>query len=508
MKNQFFFITIFIIAIAGMTGCRKDSYPGAEISPYVSIFDIRLLYKNTEVPLTTNNMGGSDSIAGVVVSDHSGNNLSEGIVMLQDSRRLSKLRGIAFTVSNANEYKTGDSLIVKVNGHVLKRQNGLLQIDGITASDIRKVSSGNNIPTNRVAISAIISNPDYYESTQVVIVKGGPNPLPTSTLHLSGDHIINDGFGNIHLITESHATFADSIIPVLGNYKVVVFDSVDANNTLKPFLKLCKSGEVTLLSSQVNATPIVIAGFMSDAKGSDSLYEYIQCLATQDIDFKATPYALVTTNNAGTSTPTGYPTKGWATGGLRTYKINLVSGSAKKGSYFYVGCNKSINGSASTDISGSNWIASYPYGNKDGQGFGKSTANLLANSGNAFGMAIFKDTSVTVNSEPIDVIFIATGGSLYTAGPPVYGYKITNTDFYDKIDPIGLTNQPYYRLGTNTMAFTYNTSDLGYFNMLGGVYNTALGRWTTARNKIAVLLSKQSTISEIENNGSTVLSND
>ncbi len=45
---------------------------------------------------------------------------------------------------------------------------------------------------------------------------------------------------------------------------------------------------------------------MSDVvtgSGNDADYEYIQFMATQDIDFEKTPMAVVTTNNAGNSTP-------------------------------------------------------------------------------------------------------------------------------------------------------------------------------------------------------------
>ena len=95
-----------------------------------------------------------------------------------------------------------------------------------------------------------------------------------------------------------------------------------------------------------------------------------------------------------------------------------------------------INGSGSTSMSTSNWIRAFNYTTSDGDGFGNKTTGLMANSGNAFGMAVFQDTAVTVSSVPVDVIFIATGGSLYTAGPPEKGYLIANTDFYDIVNPI------------------------------------------------------------------------
>jgi hypothetical protein len=80
--------------------------------------------------------------------------------------------------------------------------------------------------------------------------------------------------------------------------------------------------------------PIIISGFISDVNGGDGNYEYVQCIATRDINFATTPYSMVFTNNANASVPTGYPASGWATGNMRTYKMNLTSGTVTKGSFF------------------------------------------------------------------------------------------------------------------------------------------------------------------------------
>jgi hypothetical protein len=85
------------------------------------------------------------------------------------------------------------------------------------------------------------------------------------------------------------------------------------------------------------------------------------------------------------------------------------------------------------------------------------------------------------------------------------GYRITNTDFYDVTNPITLQNQPFYANGSNTLCLAYTTADIGYFYVLGGVYNASLGRWIKARTQTNVLLSKTSVLSEIEGEGSTIL---
>lgn len=492
------FIYSFILLL--FCGCKKDNYPGAQLSPYIGIFDIKGLYKGQDVTLTPDNMLGADRIAVMVVSDHSGGNLPEGLLVVQESRRLSKLRGISIQLgAAAADYVPGDSLIIKVAGKVLKKVDGILEITGVTTADITKISSGNSIPVHQVPTNLILANPDDYESTLSVVVKGGFDPLPASGDVLSGDKVLNDGFGDLTLHTAATATFAQNAAPVSANFYGIVFNS----NKGVPQFYLRTGADVTVLSSTIEIAPVIITGFISDVKGADGNYEYVQMMATRDIDFAATPFSLVVTNNANASTPTGYPAKGWGTGGMRTFKLNLKSGTAAKGTFFYAGgAGKMINGATSTDMSSSNWIRSFNYVTQDGDGFGTKTGGLFANSGNAFGMAVFQDTLVTAESRPVDVLFISSGGSLYADGK---GYRITNTDFYDVINPITLESQPFYRSGSNTLNLSYNATDLGYFYKLGGTYSPALGKWMKARTQTNVLLTKTSALTEIEGEGATTL---
>lgn len=510
MQKKIIIYAFLLVAGIFSGGCKKDNYPGGQISPYIAIFDVRNLYKGQDVSLTTNNLFGSDYITGVVVSDHTGGNLPAGLLVVQDNRRLSKLRGISIALGDAAaDFVPGDSVVVKVTGGVLKRVDGILQITGITKEKINKVGTAENILANEISTKTILADPDEYESSLSVIVKGGFDPLPAAGDVLAGDKIVNDGFGNITLHTEATAAFADTTAPVLANFYGIIFNTNGKDGALVPQLRMRKASDLEVLSSTIKIAPVLITGFMSDVvKGSkaDGNYEYIQLMATRDIDFSVTPFSVVTTNNANASTPTGYPAQGWATGGLRTYKINLTSGKAAKGAFFYVGGTaKMINGEVSTDISAANWISPYNYATSNGADFGTKTTNLLANSGNAFGMAVFEGTTVTVDTEPVDVIFISTGGSLYTAGPPAQGYRITNTDWYDVKNPRTRKDQPFYRSGTNTLALTYNTSDVGIFNLLGGEYSPALGRWTTARSQHNITLTKTSALTEIETPESTKL---
>jgi len=493
--KKIIFYSVFLLSLAFLQGCKKGNYPGGVVSPYISIFDIKDLYKGEDVTLTTSNMYGSNKITAMVVSDHSGGNLPAGLLVVQESRRLSQLRGISIALgAEAANYVPGDSVTITVEGGVLTRVNGILQITGVPASAVTKVSSGNVIPANRVPSNLINANPEKYESTLVVIVKAGFNPLSAATDVLSGDKLLNDGFGDIPLHTEATATFAKTPAPFLANFYGIVFNKLLGDKQLIPELRMRTGKDVVILSSTINVTPIIITGFMPDVEGGDANYEYIQLMATRDINFATTPYAVVVTTNANNSAPTGAPVNGWGTGGQRTYKFNLTTGFAAKGTFFYVGGSaKVINGASSTSMATSNWVRSFDYSTRAGDDeMGNATPGLFANSGNASGVAVFQGTQVNLASTPIDVVFVATGGSLYLAGNYIKNH-------------ITLLDQPFYRHGSNTLNLSYPTGEQGIFNKLGGEYNVTLGRWMKARSQTFVDLSKTSTLAEIEGEGATKL---
>ena len=133
MKNILFY-SLFLL-MAGMAGCKKGNYPGGTVSPYISLFDVRNLHKGDDVTLTSENMFGANQIAVVVVSDHAGNNLPPDLLVVQDRRRLGQLRGIAIplTPAAASSYVPGDSLLINVEGGVLKKvKNPKLVLQWIT----------------------------------------------------------------------------------------------------------------------------------------------------------------------------------------------------------------------------------------------------------------------------------------------------------------------------------------------------------------------------------------
>lgn len=266
---------------------------------------------------------------------------------------------------------------------------------------------------------------------------------------------------------------------------------------------------------------IIITGAMFDPQGGDAPavgeiggdhihlggYEYIQLMATVDIDFSVTPYCIVRCINTGAST--GAENDGWAASGLaRTFKFNLTNGKVNRGEFFYIGGPEKTAGGFLVDgatyypvldMSSSKWIRIIAYSNgttnsvgDDGIGIGNT--GLFPNSvsgtaANPIGIAVFSGVNIDKNSLPIDVVFtgyrnpITSWGSVYkdNGGGSINGYKVPNTDrlnvgFYCDSDP-------------NKYAFLFQPStNVAWFLKLGGVFNTDNNKWTTQRTASYVQL--------------------
>jgi YDG domain len=238
---------------------------------------------------------------------------------------------------------------------------------------------------------------------------------------------------------------------------------------------------------------IVISGYLANPAGTDSPYEYVQCVATQNINFASNNYCVVWANN-GTAT-----SNGWIAGGVVSFGFNLTSGSVTAGQTFYVGgSGKLINGVSSTDISSENWIKTINTATIGGDGFGTAASGgVMGNGGtNADGIGIFagQTSSLTNSSVPIDAVFFGTG--VGTAKPATGGYILPTNDKYSN-------SQGTFGNGTNTFLFPDPAS--GSFTKLTGTYNTTSNTWTSTRNATSVVLTATSLVSSISS-GITITS--
>jgi hypothetical protein len=76
---------------------------------------------------------------------------------------------------------------------------------------------------------------------------------------------------------------------------------------------------------------LLISEFLADPAGADAPFEWVELIATKNIDFGVTPYTIVVANN-GTAT-----TKGWRAGGVLSYAFQISSGVVTTGEVFYIG---------------------------------------------------------------------------------------------------------------------------------------------------------------------------
>lgn len=513
MKYLIKLFLIINLAVA-INGCNKDTYEnyfGGTPYEVVSILDVRPLYKGQDVILSEENLYGASKLAVVVVSDHTEKNLPGGLLVVQDSRRLQTLRGISIELgAAAAKYHPGDSVMIDIAGGTLTRKNGILTITGLTESNITPKGKG-VVAINAITVAQIKANPDYYESTLCLFNKSSFNPSPKQGEVISGSKTINDGFGDLVLYTDPGVSYANNTPYGLAAYVGIPFGTAEGNVEFRT-----RNGD-DIVNMGSSAQDLLITGIQLDPVGGDGGYEYVQMMATTDIDFTVTPYSILFCVNSGTASSATPLDAGWATGGKRTIKWDITSGSVQKGHFFYFGFQgKKINGSLGTyDFPATtNWYqkAYATSGSNAGDGglvrtSSFSTSGPWPNSGNTCGVALFEGTTVTETSVPEDVLFVATGGSAAIYDPkktPILGYRICNNDWYSMysvtIDPD--TYKPkvvpylYYRSPGNTANMPYPVNEAhpsaatnaGLFSMMGGVYNITLGRWTTAREQVVVEL--------------------
>lgn len=241
-----------------------------------------------------------------------------------------------------------------------------------------------------------------------------------------------------------------------------------------------------LVFAKLGFSQIVISGFVPNTSGTDGNYEYVQLVATENINFANTPYTVVWLNN-GTAT-----SKGWVEGNNISYSFVINSGSVNSGDVFYVGGDaKLINGAGSTDISSLNWMRVINTATTAGDVFGNANATgSFGNGGtSADGVGVFAGQLTTTDStkKPIDCIFYGSAvGGAYSSS--TVGYTVADNDLYS-------SSQGLFGEGTNTSIVAGGNTVS--FISLTGTYNTGTKTWTTGRTASAVSLTLTSVAADI-----------
>ena len=509
-------LAVASIAI-GLSACMKDT-PVRGIPkkyPFISISTLRGYYNGSDVPLDLAHTGGTSKVSGVVISDKTAGNMPAGSFVIQkDTTGIVIALGASATVP----YSLGDSIDIDFTKGTLVNYKGSLQVNGLSAGDISVLKTGSVINPAIVTLQKLADNFSFYEATLVTIAGADLLPAPAPGEGYAGDKNMYDGSvasGAVKLHTESGAAFAQKQALANATFTGIALYYNAAGNTPSGADKRLwprNTTDIANTSLPMNAD-LIITGFLSDSRGTDGPvagtvsgvvthtggYEYVQLLALRDIDFAATPYALVTANN-GTAT-----VNGWAAGGALTFKFNLSAGSAAKGTYVYIGGpSKVIAGyiaatGKSTDISSANWVRTINYNVNNaatvvGDGFGNSNTGLMGNSSPADGIAVFKGTTVTATTVPIDAVFYGTTvGTAYSGGN---GYRIPANDRYNPVNPVTGDPQPFFGQGTNTYVFAQPNTDLSSFSKLGGVVTT--NAWISPRQTTLIDLPLTAQLADIE----------
>src|SRR6218665_4048011 len=223
--------------------------------------------------------------------------------------------------------------------------------------------------------------------------------------------------------------------------------------------KIFTSILVLLLASSAKAQNpgLVISEFYINPPSNDLNLEWVELIATKNIDFSLTPYTVVANNN-GTATANG-----WIAGGGISYAFEINSGTVTAGQVVYVG-----------------GITMAPTGTKikvkdvtttTGDGFGNAapTAGVFGNGGgNADGIGIFNVpvASITNSTVPVDAVFYGTGiGSAFVT--TTTGYQLPVNDLYN---------------GGKLQTSSFVAGDPNdQTSKANGVYNTLTSSWTTPR---------------------------
>ena len=164
---------------------------------------------------------------------------------------------------------------------------------------------------------------------------------------------------------------------------------------------------------------LLISEILPNPSGSDSPFEWIELVATSNINFASTPYTVVCNNSAATL-------NGWIEGGTVTYAFQINTGSVNRGDVVYVGGSSMA--PTGTKIRVINTATT------GGDGFGTAASGgIIGNGGsNGDGIAVFNlpVASLTNTTVPVDALFYGTALGTAVLNGGADGYQLPVNDLY------------------------------------------------------------------------------
>lgn len=277
----------------------------------------------------------------------------------------------------------------------------------------------------------------------ITITLSGTDPLCAGASNGSVSSVVAGGTAPYTYLWSNASSASNLINVAAGTYTLTVTDAALCTSTASytltdpaPFTLTvnattdvnCFGGsngaiDITASNDPINPQPnpgLLISEFLADPVGADSSKEWVELVATKNINFSITPYTVVVSNN-GTAT-----TKGWRAGGTISYAFEISSGLVNAGDLFYVG-------GASMAPAGIKLRVIYT-GTTAGDGFGSFNAggNFGNGGANADGIAVFNVPSSAIDSStiPVDAVFYGSGRGAAIVNGGADGYTLPTNDLY------------------------------------------------------------------------------
>ena len=217
LKNKMLAVLLFNVLI--LASCvKKDIFPASgNPNQFISILDVRKVYKGADAILTKENMQGADKITGVVISDASASNIPSGVFAIQQTSR-TLIRGVEISIGQDVPFVVGDSVTIEVEGATITRTNGALQIKLTSASKVNKVASGRVVEPTLLPLKTLAAKFADYEGTLVKVAHVDAADGAT----LAGDISIAEADGGVGILhTEPTASFYNKAAALNASYTAV-----------------------------------------------------------------------------------------------------------------------------------------------------------------------------------------------------------------------------------------------------------------------------------------------
>lgn len=173
--------------------------------------------------------------------------------------------------------------------------------------------------------------------------------------------------------------------------------------------------------AQLETPGLIISEFLANPGGNDSPFEYIELVATEEIDFSVTPFSIVVSDGATDA-------NGWVAGGTMTYGFNITSGKVEPGEVVYVG------GSSMTPTGKKLRTIDTSVVPGTGDRFGDNRLSGVVGNGGATadGIAVFAAdiNSLTSSTVPVDALFYGTSMGAAVVANGAAGFELPYNDHY------------------------------------------------------------------------------